>query len=48
MSDFTKEEIIKIYNKPLMELVFEAAQVHRKYHEPSKIQVSTLISIIQK
>ena len=45
MTIFTKEEILEIYNKPLMELVFEAAQVHRKYHEPNKIQVSSLISI---
>ena len=45
MSDFTKEEILEIYNKPLMELVFQAAEVHRIYHDPKKIQVSTLISI---
>lgn len=45
MSNFTKEEILEIYNRPLMELVFEAAQVHRKYHDPKKVQVSTLISI---
>ncbi len=45
MSNYTKEEILEIYNKPLMELVFEAAKVHREYHDPSKIQVSTLISI---
>jgi len=45
MKTYSKEEIIAIYNKPLMELVFEAAQVHREFHDPSKIQVSTLISI---
>jgi biotin synthase len=28
-----------------MELIFEAANVHREFHDPSKIQVSTLISI---
>ena len=28
-----------------MELIFEAAQVHREFHDPSKVQVSTLISI---
>ena len=28
-----------------MELIFEAANVHRENHDPSKIQVSTLISI---
>jgi biotin synthase len=45
MTSYTKEEIIEIYNKPLMELIFEAANVHREFHDPSKVQVSTLISI---
>lgn len=45
MQNYTKEEILAIYNKPIMELVFDAAQVHRKFHDPNKIQVSTLISI---
>jgi biotin synthase len=45
MSNYTKEEILSIYNKPLMELIFEAANVHRENHDPTKIQVSTLISI---
>lgn len=44
-SDWTKEEIIAIYNKPLLELVFEAASVHRQYHDPNKVQISSLISI---
>lgn len=45
MNNYTKEEILAIYNKPLMELIFEAATVHRENHDPTKIQVSTLISI---
>ncbi|WP_229360369.1 biotin synthase BioB [Ferrimonas sediminicola] len=28
-----------------MELMFQAQQVHRQYHDPSKVQVSTLLSI---
>lgn len=43
--DWTKEEILEIYNKPLMELIYDAAMVHREYHDPLKIQVSKLISI---
>lgn len=43
--DWTKEEIISIYNQPLLELVFRAATVHREYHDPKKVQVSSLISI---
>jgi biotin synthase len=43
--NWTKQEILEIYNKPLMELLYEAATIHRKYHEPNKVQVSTLLSI---
>ncbi|TBW29882.1 biotin synthase BioB [Gramella sp. KN1008] len=43
--DWTKEEILEIYNKPLMELLYEAATVHRKHHDPNTVQVSTLLSI---
>ncbi|MBZ9778551.1 biotin synthase BioB [Psychroflexus sp. CAK8W] len=44
-NDWTKEEILEIYNKPLMELLYEAATVHRIHHDPNKVQVSTLLSI---
>lgn len=43
--DWTKEEILAIYNKPLMELLYEAASVHREHHDPNTVQVSTLVSI---
>ncbi|RYY51938.1 MAG: biotin synthase BioB [Chitinophagaceae bacterium] len=43
--DYTKEEIISIYNKPLMDLLYEAASVHRIHHDPNVVQVSTLLSI---
>ncbi|QSS98215.1 biotin synthase BioB [Psychroflexus sp. ALD_RP9] len=43
--DWTKEEILAIYNKPLMSLLYEAATVHRQHHDPNKVQVSTLLSI---
>lgn len=43
--DWTKEEILEIYNRPLLELVYEAATIHRKYHNPNEVQVSTLLSI---
>jgi biotin synthase len=41
----SKEQIIEIYNTPLMELVYRAATVHREHHDPNKIQKSTLVSI---
>ncbi|HET8808875.1 MAG TPA: biotin synthase BioB [Flavobacteriaceae bacterium] len=41
----TQSEILEIYHKPLMELLYEAATVHRKHHDPNTVQVSTLLSI---
>jgi biotin synthase len=43
--NWTKEEIIAIYNKPLMDLLYEAATLHRQHHDPNVVQVSTLLSI---
>ncbi|WP_258104012.1 biotin synthase BioB [Marinoscillum sp. MHG1-6] len=44
-NDWTKEEINEIFNKPVMDLIYEAATVHRKYNEASEVQVCTLLSI---
>ncbi|MDC6385170.1 biotin synthase BioB [Flagellimonas taeanensis] len=43
--NWTKEEILEIYNRPFMELLYEAATIHRQYHDPNTVQVSTLLSI---
>ena len=43
--DWTKQEILDIYNKPFMELLYEAATAHRLHHDPNTVQVSTLLSI---
>lgn len=43
--DWQEAEIRKIYNTPLLELIYQAASVHRQYHDPTKIQVCKLISI---
>ncbi|MEL6867851.1 MAG: biotin synthase BioB [Bacteroidota bacterium] len=39
------ESIIELYESPLLELIYQAATVHRKHHDPRKVQVSTLLSI---
>lgn len=44
-TNWTLEEVNKIYNQPLLELVHEAASVHRKWHNPKEVQISTLLSI---
>jgi len=41
----TKDALLELYNKPLLELVFEAAIVHRQYHNPREVQMSSLLSI---
>jgi len=43
--NWTKEQILDIYNKPLMDLLYEAATIHRLHHDPNTVQVSTLLSI---
>ena len=43
--NWTKEEIIAIYNRPLMDLLYDAATIHRVNHDPNVVQVSTLLSI---
>ena len=43
--NWTKEEILEIYNQPLMDLLYQASTVHREHHDPNTVQVSTLISI---
>lgn len=43
--NWTKKEILEIYNKPLMELLYQAATIHRANHNPNTVQVSTLLSI---
>ncbi|RXK86213.1 biotin synthase BioB [Filimonas effusa] len=44
-TNWTKEEVSSIYHQPLLELVFQAATVHRQWHDASSIQVSTLLSV---
>ena len=44
-NDWTKEEIAEIYNTPLLELIYKASVIHRKYQETGEVQVCTLLSI---
>lgn len=42
---WTKEEILSIYNTPLLDLIHRAATIHRENNDYSEVQVSSLISI---
>lgn len=44
-NNWTREEIAAIYNKPILELVYAGATAHRAYHDPSEVQVCTLLSV---
>lgn len=39
------QALLTAYNQPLLELVFQAAQVHRVHHNATEIQLATLLSI---
>jgi biotin synthase len=39
------EKLVELYNSPMMDLLYKAATVHREYHNPNEIQMSSLISI---
>lgn len=43
--NWTGKEILDIYNAPLLELIYRAATIHRKFHNPLEVQVSSLLSI---
>src|SRR5690606_33439 len=43
--DWGHEELMTIYQSPLLELVYSAAQVHRQFHAAREVQISTLLSV---
>jgi biotin synthase len=43
--DWTRAEIAELFDLPLTELLFRAAQAHRAHHAPDQIQLCTLLSI---
>ncbi|EKQ2210324.1 biotin synthase BioB [Escherichia coli] len=42
---WTLSQVTELFEKPLLDLLFEAQQVHRQHFEPRQVQVSTLLSI---
>lgn len=43
--NWTKEEIRDIHDMPLMDLIYRAAELHRRYNDANEVQVSSLLSI---
>ncbi len=44
-TNWTFEEIQTIYGRPLLALIMDAGDVHRKYHRAGEVQISSLLSI---
>ncbi|MBC5775056.1 biotin synthase BioB [Pontibacter sp. KCTC 32443] len=44
-NDWSLDEIKAIYYKPVLELIVEAANVHKKYQATGEVQVCTLLSV---
>jgi len=41
----TRDQITALYEKPFMDLIFDAHQIHRQHFDPNEIQLSKLLSI---
>lgn len=41
----SRHDVERLFEAPLLELVFAAAQVHRQHHDPRDVQLSSLLSI---
>ncbi|MES2734567.1 MAG: biotin synthase BioB [Bacteroidota bacterium] len=44
-NNWTREEIAEIYHSPVLELIYQAATVHRQHNDPQEVQVCTLLSV---
>jgi biotin synthase len=44
-TDWTRDEIAALFDLPLTELVFRAAETHRAHHAAGEVQLCTLLSI---
>lgn len=42
---WSREEVIALLRRPLLDLVYEAAAVHRAHHDPTDVQRCTLLSV---
>ncbi|QOW19433.1 biotin synthase BioB [Lysobacter ciconiae] len=43
--DWTRSEVLALFELPFTELLFRAASVHRAHFNPAEVQVSTLLSV---
>ena len=43
--DWTRDEVLGLFNQPFNDLLFQAQVVHRQHFNPNEVQLSTLLSI---
>ena len=43
--DWQVEEVLKLFSMPFSDLIFKASNLHRQFHNPNEVQISTLLSI---
>jgi biotin synthase len=43
--DWTRDDVLALFDLPFNELIYRAHAVHREHHDPNAVQVSTLLSI---
>ena len=43
--DWTREEILALFDLPFNDLLFQAQTVHRQYFDPNQVQMCQLLSI---
>jgi biotin synthase len=43
--DWQVEEVLKLFSMPFSDLIFKSSSVHRQFHNPNEVQISTLLSI---
>jgi biotin synthase len=44
-TDWTRDQIRHLFDRPFLDLLFEAQTVHRRHHAANEVQLSTLLSI---
>ncbi len=44
-TDVTISDVAAIYRSPVLDLIVRAAEVHRRHHDASRVQVCVLLSV---
>ncbi|MCG8385417.1 MAG: biotin synthase BioB [Cytophagales bacterium] len=44
-NNWTREEVTEIFNTPVLDLIYQAATVHREHNDAQEVQVCTLLSV---